>query len=234
MTQILTKVTHCLFDMDGLLLNTEHLYTKIIQQTIEEFGSTARYTGDIKATMMGLQSQELARRNIELFQLNVTEEEYLQKHHQLAKDVMPTADLMPGVERLLRHLHKHKVPMALATSSSKEFYDIKTVKHTELFDLFGHKVFGSSDSEVVHGKPAPDIFLVAARRFPDQPDPSQCLVFEDAPNGVRAANAANCQCVLVPEDYVTAEMRKEATLVIESLEYFQPELFGLPPFDHGC
>lgn len=231
MTQNCTKVTHCLFDMDGLLLNTEHLYTKIIQQTINDFGSTARYTGDMKATMMGVQSLELARRNIEIFQLNVTAEEYLEKHHQLAEEVMPTADLLPGVERLLRHLHKHNVPIALATSSSKELYDMKTVKHTKLFDLFGHKVFGSSDSEVVHGKPSPDIFLVAARRFPDQPDPSQCLVFEDAPNGVRAAIAANCQCVMVPEDYVPAEMRTEATLVLDSLEDFRPELFGLPAFD---
>lgn len=226
-----TKVTHCLFDMDGLLLNTENLYTKIIQQTIEEFGSTGRYTGDMKATMMGLQSLELARRNIELFQLNVTPEEYHEKHKQLAEEVMPTAELLPGVERLLRHFRKHNVPIALATSSSKELYDVKTINHTDLFDLFDHKVYGSSDSEVVHGKPSPDIFIVAARRFPDQPDPRQCLVFEDAPNGIRAAKAANCQSVMVPEDYVPADMRKEATLVLESLEDFRPELFGLPPFD---
>lgn len=231
MSENFNKVTHCLFDMDGLLLNTEHLYTKIIQQTIEEFGSSGRYTGDIKATHMGVQSNELATSNIQLFKLNVTPEEYLKKHYELAEEVMPTADLMPGVERLLRHLHKHNIPIALATSSSKDLYDLKTIKHTELFDLFGHKVYGSSDPEVVQGKPSPDIFIVAARRFKDQPDPSQCLVFEDAPNGVRAANAAKCQCVLVPEDYVTADMRKEATLVIDSLEDFQPELFGLPPFD---
>lgn len=217
--------------MDGLLLNTEHLYTKLIQQTIEEFGSPGRYTGDIKVTHMGLQSLELAKRNIEQFQLNVTPEEYHEKHQKLAIEIMPAAELLPGVERLLRHLHKHNVPIALATSSGKELYDIKTRRHTDLFDIFDHKVYGSSDPEVVHGKPSPDIFIVAARRFPDQPDPRQCLVFEDAPNGVRAANAANCQSVMVPEDYVPAEMRTEATLVIDSLEDFRPELFGLPPFD---
>lgn len=231
MPQNFAKVTHCLFDMDGLLLNTEHLYTKIIQQTIEEFGSTERYTGAMKATMMGVQSLELATRNIEVFQLNVTPEEYLKKHQQLASEVMPTAELLPGVERLLHHLHKHNVPIALATSSSKELYDVKTIKHGKLFDLFNHRVYGSSDPEVVRGKPSPDIFIVAASRFPDQPDPKQCLVFEDAPNGVRAANAANCQSVMVPEDYVPVDMRKEATLVLDSLEDFRPEVFGLPPFD---
>lgn len=231
MAQSFTKVTHCLFDMDGLLLNTEHLYTKLIQQTIEEFGSTGLYTGAIKATHMGLQSLELAQRNIELFQLNVTPEEYLKKHQQLAEEIMPTAVLLPGVERLLRHLHEHKIPIALATSSSKQLYDVKTTNHANIFDLFDHKVYGSSDPEVVHGKPLPDIFIVAARRFPDQPDPKQCLVFEDAPNGVRAAIAANCQCVMVPEDYVSEDLRTGATLVLNSLEDFRPEVFGLPPFD---
>lgn len=231
MVQSFTKVTHCLFDMDGLLLNTEYLYTKLMQQTIEAFGSTGRYTDEIKVTMMGFHSSEIAKRNIELFQLNVTPEEYLQKHEQLVEEIMPMAVLLPGVERLLRHLHKHNIPTALATSSSKQSYDIKATKHADLFDLFDHKVFGSSDPEVVHGKPSPDIFIVAARRFQDQPDPKQCLVFEDAPNGVRAAIAANCQCVMVPEDYITDDKREEATLVLNSLEDFRPELFGLPPFD---
>ncbi|KAG4065290.1 hypothetical protein HA402_012732 [Bradysia odoriphaga] len=231
MSQNFEKVTHCLFDMDGLLLNTEFLYTKLIQQTIEEFGSSGRYTSEMKVSMMGCQSLELARRIIEIFQLNVTPEEYHEKHVQLGQKIMPTAELLPGVERLLRHLHKHDIPIALATSSSKELYDMKTEKHDELFGLFHHKVYGSSDAEVVNGKPSPDIFIVAASRFPDQPDPKQCLVFEDAPNGVKAAIAANCQCVMVPEDYVTADLRKEATLVLNSLEEFRPELFGLPPFD---
>ncbi len=225
------KVTHCLFDMDGLLLDTERLYTKLIQQTIEEFGSTGRYTGEMKVTMMGLQSIDMASRIIQIFQLKVTPEEYHEKHKQLAEEVMHTAKLMPGVERLLRHLHKHNVPIALATSSSKEMYDLKTVNHQEIFDLFNHKVYGSSDPEVKHGKPSPDIFIVAAKRFSDQPDMEKCLVFEDAPNGVRGATAAHCQTVMVPEDYVTADMRKEATLVLNSLEDFQPEEFGLPPFD---
>lgn len=226
-----SKVTHCLFDMDGLLLNTEHLYTKVIQRTIEEFGSTGRYTGEIKVSHMGIQSHELAKRNIELFKLNTTVEEYLKMHKKLSEEYMPHAVLLPGVERLLRHLKKNNVPIALATSSPKDLYDIKSVNHSELFELFDHKVYGSSDPEVVNGKPSPDIFIVAARRFSDQPDPKQCLVFEDAPNGVKAAVAAQCQVVMVPEDYVPSDMRTEATLVIDSLEHFRPELFGLPPFD---
>lgn len=225
------KVTHCLFDMDGLLLNTEHIYTKMAQQILQEQGSTEVYSDDFKVTLMGGQSMEVATKIVKRYNLSLTPKEYVTRQKQLAFALMPTAELLPGAERLLHHLSAHKIPIALATSSSKEMYDLKTVKHTKLFELFDHKVCGSSDDEVVHGKPAPDIFIVAARRFPDHPYPNQCLVFEDAPNGVKAAISAGCQCVLVPEYYVSDDMRKEATFVVNSLEEFKPELFGLPAFD---
>lgn len=85
--------------------------------------------------------------------------------------------IVSGVEKFLKHLHDENVPFALATSSSKEMMEIKSKNHQELFNLFHHKVMGSSDPEVKQGKPSPDIFLVAARRFPDNPDPAKVNKF---------------------------------------------------------
>lgn len=229
MSQKLTPVTHCLFDMDGLLLDTEKIYTEITQRILERHGSNEKYSFDFKVTLMGFQSYDVAERIVERYKLPITPEDYVRENRELAAEMMPLAKLLPGAERLLRHLHANNVPIALATSSSKEMYDLKTRDHTVLFDLFHHRVYGSSDAEVIHGKPAPDIFLVAARRFPDSPAPEKCLVFEDAPNGVRAACAAGMQSVMVPEDYVSDELRKGATIVLKSLADFKPELFGLPP-----
>lgn len=232
MSQQYHKVTHCLFDMDGLLLDTEKIYTKITQKILIDAGCPETYAYDFKVQLMGLQSYDVANRVVERYNLTITADDYVYQNRSIAEEWMPSVDFLPGAERLLRHLHKHNIPIALATSSSKEMYDVKTVRHQELFDLFWHKVYGSSDPEVKNGKPAPDIFLTCARRFKGvAPKPEDCLVFEDAPNGVQAACSAGMQSIMIPEDYVPEDMRKKATLVLNSLEEFKPELFGLPPFD---
>lgn len=83
-----------------------------------------------------------------------------------------------GAKRLIEHFHKNNIPIGLATSSSKESYELKVNKHhQELFSLFPYKTMGSSDPEVKRGKPYPDIFLVAASRFPDKPRPEQVFFY---------------------------------------------------------
>uniref|UniRef100_A0A2M3Z4S4 pseudouridine 5'-phosphatase n=1 Tax=Anopheles braziliensis TaxID=58242 RepID=A0A2M3Z4S4_9DIPT len=222
------KVTHCIFDMDGLLLDTEILYTQVTQAIAEPYGKT--YTWEIKQSIMGLQRDEAAEAIVAALELPLTPEEYVKISTERINSVMEQCQLMPGAERLVRHLHQHKIPIALATSSGADSVEVKTKNHRELFELFNHKVMGSSDPDVKEGKPAPDIFLVAASRFPDKPAPAQCLVFEDAPNGVTAAIAAGMQAVMVPDERVEEDQRKHATVVLRSLEDFRPEDFGLPAF----
>lgn len=65
------------------------------------------------------------------------------------------------------------MPIAVATSSSEQSYNQKTAVHSGLFSNMHHVVKGSTDPEVIEGKPAPDIFRIAAQRFPDSPHPSK-------------------------------------------------------------
>ncbi|XP_018021444.1 pseudouridine-5'-phosphatase isoform X1 [Hyalella azteca] len=222
-------VTHVIFDMDGLLLDTERLYTVAISELTEEYGKA--YPWELKVQCMGMKGDASAKLIIDSLELPLTVPEYLEKIDLKYKELFPQAVLLPGAERLVRHLHKHGVPIAIASGSSQTSFDLKTTSHRELMKLFNPVVLSSSDPEVKAGKPAPDVFLVCAGRFPDKPHSSKCLVFEDAPLGVKAAAAAGMQCVMVPDPRTDKSLTEEATLVLESLEDFKPELFGLPPFN---
>ncbi|XP_050354542.1 pseudouridine-5'-phosphatase-like isoform X1 [Nymphalis io] len=226
---ICKPVTHVLFDMDGLLLNTEEFYMIVFQQVASRYGK--EFTFELKSKIMGKQSQELASSIINELNLPLSVDEFLLETRKIFDKLVLQSKVMPGVEKLLRHLHKHKVPMGLATSSSKETYDLKVTHHHELFQLFPNKTWGSSDPNVKKGKPYPDIFLIAAAKFPDAPSPDKCLVFEDSLNGVKAAVAAGMQVVMIPDPRFDRNQAPEATLILNSMEDFRPEVFGLPPFD---
>ncbi|XP_045471895.1 pseudouridine-5'-phosphatase-like [Harmonia axyridis] len=223
------KVTHVIFDMDGLLIESESVYNKIICEIAADYGKV--YDLKTKLKILGTPEPDTARIAIEEMNLPLTCEEFLKIYRKRVDEELTNPVLMPGAKKLVEHLHKHKIPIAVATSSAEDSMKIKTQNHKELFSLFHHIICGSTDPEVKHGKPAPDIFLVCASKFPDKPDPSLCLVLEDAPNGVKGARAAGMQAVLVPNEDVSEELRKPANLVLKSLLDFKPELFGLPPFN---
>lgn len=223
-------VTHCIFDFDGLLVDTERLYFKIIDDVLKEFGH--RYTVEIKLMVLGCTRKDCARIVIDHCHLNITVDEFLRRMEARCIDMLPKCQLLPGAERLVRHLVKNQIPIAIGTSSSLEALELKTRHHGEFMMSFSHLVSATDDPEVAAGKPAPDVFLVCAKRFDRPPEADKVLVFEDAPNGVRAALAAGMQAIMVPDPaVVTQEQRKEATLCLDSLEQFAPDQFGLPPYD---
>lgn len=131
---------------------------------------------------------------------------------------------------MILHLYNNNVPIAVATSSAQDKYNLKTKKYADLFSKFSHIVCGGSDPDVKNGKPAPDIFFLAASRFDNPPDPSKCLVFEDSENGMTAGLAAGMQVVMIPEASIPQNVWKLATLKLDSFDKMMPELFGLPPF----
>ena len=135
---------------------------------------------------------------VESLDLPITAEGYLKEKNEIVPGRIAECKLMPGVEKLTQLLAQEGIPQAMATSSDKDTLEAKIIHHREWFSLFQTIVTGD-DPEVSEGKPAPDIFLVAAKRlgFP----PKNCLAFEDAPTGTQAANSAGMAVIAIPAEF---------------------------------
>eukprot|EP00127_Corallochytrium_limacisporum_P004697 Clim_evm51s172 gene=Clim_evmTU51s172 len=216
------QCTHVIFDMDGLLLDTESLYTKVTAEILARFNK--EYTYEIKRELMGKPSADAGRRLVELTGIDMSPEDYLEERTRKHREVFPFAELMPGAQWLVETLHQNNVPICVATSSNKDIVDLKIQKHKELFKLFDHIVCGD-DEEVAKGKPNPDIFLVAASRFDPPANPSKCVVFEDSPAGVKAAKSAGMSCIMVPDP--REKDHGDSDDVLSTLEHFKPADWGL-------
>lgn len=224
-TSIHRSVTCVLYDLDGLLLDTEPFYTEVTQQIVGRYGHTFDWT--IKSRMIGKKASESARILVDALNLPITPDEYLREREALLASLFPTAQPLPGARELTEHLAAAGIPQAVATSSSRKEFSLKTLHHGAWFAKFQCIVLGD-DPEVRKGKPAPDIFLTAAARLGILPE--QCLVLEDAPSGVEAARAAGMAVAAVPNPAMGREPYAAASEILTSLEAFDPSQWGLPPF----
>ncbi|CAE8653265.1 unnamed protein product, partial [Polarella glacialis] len=121
---------------------------------------------------------------------------------------------MPGANELVARLQELRVPMAIATSSVKSSFDVKMTYHPQLLEPMAAVVTGD-DPAVLRGKPAPDIFLEAARRL--RAEPSRCVVFEDSPHGIAAARAAGMFAVAIPDERLPGNDFSQADQVLATL-----------------
>jgi pseudouridine-5'-monophosphatase len=220
-----SSISHAIFDNDGLLLDTEPFYTEAHQIIASRFGKI--FDWSIKSKMIGLRAEDSAKVLLGSLELPYTVDEYLETRSHILKELFPKADALPGAENLTRHLYNNAVPMAVATSSDRANFDLKITKHGEWFRIFDCVVTGD-DPEIRRGKPAPDIFLLAAERL--GASPAGCLVFEDSPAGVEAARAAGMHVIAVPDPHMDHSAYSGADEILSSLNEFDPSEWNLPSY----
>ncbi len=221
-------ITHVIYDNDGLLLDTEPFYTQAHEILAGRYGKV--FDWGVKSRMIGLRAEDSAKVVLDALQMPLSVPEYLEARKQLLVRLFPGAEPMPGAVRLSRHLHRAGVPQAVATSSDGYYFDLKITRHRDWFRIFQCVVLGD-DPEIANGKPAPDIFLLAAKRLRAKPE--NCLVFEDSPAGIEAARAAGMFAVAVPDPHMDPGAYPGAHQILRSLDEFDPRRWGFPAFADG-
>jgi pseudouridine-5'-monophosphatase len=246
-------VRACLFDMDGLLLDTEDLYTLCVNLMLDKYGRPP-LPWSIKAKLQGRPGPAANKIFSEWAALPISSEEYTAQLSVFQRKLFPTAKALPGVDDLLHCLELTKaqtdgksqpVHIALATSSHEGNFKLKTDHLTEMFNVFPEerRVLGDDTRlKPGRGKPLPDIFLLALQSINDSlPEnetpitPEECLVFEDSVPGVEAGRRAGMRVIWCPHPMLKKEYagRDAEVLAARTGEAGEVDLHQVGEIDDG-
>jgi HAD superfamily hydrolase (TIGR01509 family) len=210
-----------IFDLDGVLLDSEQVWNEAKEELVRERGG--QWRDDAPRRMMGMSSHEWSaylrdELGVDLDQQTISDE-VVRRLERIYRTKLPLLDgAIEAVERLAGHW-----PLGLASSSNREIIDLSL----ELSGLASRFAVTISSEEVERGKPAPDVYLEAARRL--EAEPSRCAAIEDSENGIRAARAAGMRVLALPNPHYPPDPQAlaEADDVLGSLQELTPERVGL-------
>ena len=208
------------FDLDGVLLDSEQLWDEAREELARDWGG--RWHERAQRDMMGMSSTEWSQYMHDVIGLREPPEEIsaevVRRMERLYRDRLP---LFPGAVEAVERLAA-RWPLGLASSSNRPLIDL-VLEVSELGRFFRATV---SSEEVARGKPAPDVFLEAARRLGVAPE--RAGVVEDSENGILAGRAAGMWVVAIPNAHFPPgeEALVEADVVLSSLDELTPSAFG--------
>ena len=184
-----------LFDLDGVLIDSEPLHGQAWKKTAALFDLNLT-DGQLKL-LKGRRRIDCVNELIKLIPQEVKTEKLLSLHKPISRKLILNAQAMQGGESLVKRCHENNIPMALVTSSSSESFQIKAAPH-KWMNLFSVKVLGD-DKLLGKGKPAPDPYLLAAEKL--NIAPQECWAVEDSIAGVSSALEAGCIVFFLKENH---------------------------------
>lgn len=204
------------FDLDGLLVESEQYWEQARREFVARYGGT--WDDDAQRAVMGANTRQWSRYIGEAFDIPLTEEEIaaavIARMQELYHDHLP---LLPGAISTVRAL-ANRYPLAVASSSPPGLirFVLTEMGVAECFQSI------TSSDEVAHGKPAPDVYLLACERLGIPPE--QAVAFEDSTAGIAAALAAGLRVIAVPNRSYPPDpdVLRRADLILPSLEEFDP------------
>lgn len=201
-----------IFDMDGLMLDTEKLYNRFWREAAAEFGYAM--TNEHALVIRSMNPVICSATLKQLLGKDFPYEEAKSLRRKLMKEYVKIhgVEKKKGLDELLQYLKENKFKIAVATSSNRsrtEWY----LTSVGIWDYFDKIICGDM---VPKGKPEPDIYLIAAKQL--GLFPSECIALEDAPAGILSAHRAGCHPVFVPDlDEGDITTRETAEYIAESL-----------------
>jgi HAD superfamily hydrolase (TIGR01509 family) len=190
-----------IFDLDGTILDSERPIRDAVVEVVAALGF--EMPDAFYATLIGVPGPECDLMVREYFGVSFPFDTYFENSNaKIAEALAGGIALKSGVREILAHLQQHATPLAIATSSSRRY--VERQLHANALMPFFNTV--ATRDDVKRGKPHPDLFLKAAADLGIAPE--RCLALEDSHNGVRAAHAAGCVSIMVPDLLqATDEMR---------------------------
>lgn len=202
-------VNAVIFDMDGVVVNTEPIGYRANQEMYKALDITV--PDEVYATFIGNSDKMIVQKLKDLYKLEQTHEELLDEKYKYYFNAFDTAEdleLLPGVKDLIIDLHKNGMTLVLASSASKRKIEAVFTRFG-LHEYFTAKVSGE-DFEI--SKPNPEIFIDAFTKtgFPKE----QCVIIEDSTNGIKAAKAAGVYCIGYQSEHSMGQDTSLADMVI--------------------
>jgi HAD superfamily hydrolase (TIGR01509 family) len=206
------------FDLDGVIIDSEELWNEVREDFARERGG--RWSAQAQADMMGMSSTEWSRYLREAVGvLEPPDEINREVVDRMLARYSERLPLIDGAEDAVKRLASHW-PLGVASSSNRELID-RVLEVSALAPYFEATV---SSEEVERGKPAPDVYLEAARSLGVQA--ARCAAIEDSASGIRSAHAAGMYVVAIPNRAFPppADVLALASVVLESIEELDPEV----------
>jgi len=207
------------FDLDGLLIDTEPIFAEAARRLVVRRGKT--FDPEVLNHMMGTPARQAVPVLRDRHGLTESVDDLIVEGRELFLEVLGAhpVRLLPGAIELLDRLRAKRVPLALATSSTARY----VAQVAAPLGILPRFAFVLTADDVKQGKPFPEMYEKAAAILGHEP--AAMVVFEDSPNGLRAAKAAGARCVVVPHPLVPADRLADADAVLTSLE--EPRLRDL-------
>ncbi len=208
----MAKIKAIIFDFDGLLVNTEELLGIAFDKFLKRKGKTM--ANEDHAVMMGRPAMVNMNYLKDKYGLEGTAEDLLAERRKISAEIFEgRIALMEGVEELLERMRGWNLKYAIASGGRREII-LPSLKRFAIDGMF-LAVVTADDLVNSGGKPDPEVFLIAAERLGVKPD--ECVVLEDAANGIEAAKAAGMKAIFVPDSRFSEINHEKADVVLKNL-----------------